>query len=149
MMQDIFLKSGKWRWSVLEENALRGETLELFDPAAPQDKMTVSLPFSWRQLSKDELAELAREPEVRLWTDEHGILWRVSRVGPGTRYPYNLGKPHLFFDSEHAYSGLVPLDPEARLGDLRRGELARYRDRIRDFGARRKAYRPPPLARSA
>ena len=142
-MQDIFLRSGKWRWSVVSESAHRGEVLELLDPAFPQDKMTVSLPFSWRNLSREELAEIAREPEVRMWTDELGIPWRISRVGPGTHYPYNLGRPHLFFDSERAYSGLVPLDPGARLGDLNRGELSRYRNRIRDFGARRTAFRPP------
>ena len=147
-MKDIFLKSGKWRWSVSSESALRGESLELFDPAAPYDKMTVSLPFSWRQLPSDRIAEIARQPEVRLWTDEHGITWRIARVGPGTHYPYLLDEPHLFFDSEQAYSGLVPLDPEARLGDLSRDELRRYRDRIHDFGGRRKVYRPP-LARSA
>lgn len=142
-MQDIFLGSGKWRWTVTSDNAMGGESLELFDPAAPYDKMTVSLPFSWRQLSTEQLAEVARQPEVRLWTDEYGTTWRISRIGPGTRYPYSLGKPHLFFDSEQAYSGLVQLDPDARLGDLDRTQLRAYRDRIADFGARRKAYRPP------
>lgn len=147
-MQDVFLRSGKWRWSVAAENSLGGETLELFDPAFPKDKMIVSLPFSWRQLSRDQVAAIAREPQVRLWTDEDDITWRISRVGPGTHYPYSLDHPHLFFDSEQAYSGLVPLEPEHRLGDLTRQELRRYRDHISDFGARRRAYRPP-LARSA
>ena len=147
-MRDIYLRSGKWRWTVAAENSLGGETLELFDPGAPHDKMTVSLPFSWRQLSAERVAEFAREPAVRLWTDEEGIAWRISRVGPGTHYPYNLQQPHLFFDSEQAYAGLVPLDPHARLGDLTREELRRYRDHIQDFGGRRKAYRTP-TARSA
>lgn len=147
-MRDLHLRSGKWRWTVAADSGFRGETLELFDPAAPHDKMTVNLPFSWRQMDTGQIAEFAREPSVRLWTDSDSITWRISRVGPGTHYPYSLGEPHLFFDSEQAYSGLVPLDPSARLGDLTRDELRRYRDRMRDFGARRRAYRPP-IARSA
>lgn len=148
VMQDIFLRSGKWRWSVITESPLGGETLELCDPAAPHDKMIVELPFSWRHLSRDELVEVARAPAVRLWTDEAGIVWRISRIGPGTHYPYSLGRPHLFFDSRQAYSGLVAIDQEARLGDLTRDELRYHRDHIADFGARRRVYRPP-LARSA
>jgi hypothetical protein len=50
---------------------------------------------------------LAREPEVRLWVDETGILWRVSVVGPGTAYPYPLRVRHLVFDSESAWAGVV------------------------------------------
>lgn len=147
-MRDIRLKSGKWRWTVATEASFGVETLELFDPAAPHDRMTVTLPFSWRQLGPDRIAQFAREPAVRLWTDEAGIPWRISRVGPGTHHPYDLRQPHLFFDSVKAYAGLVPLDPNARLGDLTRDELRRYRDSIRDFGGRRRAYRPP-TARTA
>lgn len=142
-MQDVFLRSGKWRWSVADESALHGECLELIDPAAPYNKMAVPLPFSWRRLSNDEIAELAREPQIRLWTDEHNILWRIARIGPETDHPYRLGGPHLIFDSEQSYAGIVRIEPHACLGDLTAAELRGYRDQMRDFGGRRRAFRAP------
>ncbi|HSH46710.1 MAG TPA: hypothetical protein VK966_12770 [Longimicrobiales bacterium] len=142
-MQDVFLRSGKWRWTVADENAVHGESLELIDPSAPYNKMAVPLPFSWRRLSNDEIAELAREPEIRLWTDEHGIHWRIARIGPETHHPYRLPDPHLVFDSEQCYAGIVRIEPHARLGDLTSAELRSYRDRMRDFGGRRRAFRAP------
>lgn len=142
-MRDIFLRSGKWRWSVNEDNALRGPRLELFDPGAPSNKMNVPLPFGWRSLSAEQISDLAREPEIRLWTDEHGIAWRVTRVGPGSHYPYPLKRPHIVFDSEQAFAGIVEVDPYAQLGELTESELRRYRDDMRDFGGRRKGFRLP------
>lgn len=147
-MQDIFLRSGKWRWSVVEERSPLGGMLELIDPAAPHNKMNIRLPPAWRELSSDQVAELARQPEIRLWTDEHGIVWRIARVGPGSHYPYPLETPHLVFDSQQAYAGLVPIPDDDRLGDLTDPELRRFRDRMQDFGGRRRAFRAP-VARSA
>lgn len=142
-MRDVFLRSGKWRWSVDGEGTAPGRSLELFEPRAPYNKMSAPLPFSWRDLSNDQVAEIARDPEVRLWTDENGIPWRVARVGPDSHYPYPLQKPHLVFDSENAFAGIVAIDQDAHLGDLSEPELRRYRDRMRDFGGRRRAFRPP------
>ncbi|MGH7481291.1 MAG: hypothetical protein ACRELV_03990 [Longimicrobiales bacterium] len=138
----LFLKSGKWRWGI-EGPATGQQVLELVDPSRPQNRMSVGLPFSWRQLPQRGLAELARAPEVRLWLDEQGILWRVTEVGPGTRYPYPLARRHLVFDSEHAWAGIVEFGEPGRLGDLTSAELQRYRSRMADFGGRRRAYRPP------
>lgn len=142
-MKDVFLRSGKWRWTVADDNGHHGESLELIDPAAPYNKMAVHLPFSWRRLTNEEIAELAREPEIRLWTDEHGIHWRIARIGPQTDHPYRLSEPHLVFDSEQCYAGIVRIEPHACLGDLTAAELRSYRDRMRDFGGRRRAFRAP------
>lgn len=141
-MKDIFLRSGKWRWSAADQGS-GAETLELIDPANPQNKMRARLPFTWQELSNDAIEEIAREPEMRLWMDEYGVTWRIARVGPGTHYPYSLRQTHLVFDSEEAYAGIVALDEHARLGDLTAEELRRYRDRMRDFGGRRQYFRPP------
>lgn len=142
-MRDIFLRSGKWRWTVAEDDAMHGPRLELVDPGAPQNKMAAPLPFSWRSLTNEQIEDLASRPEIRLWTDEHGIAWRITRVGPGTHFPYPFERPHLVFDSEQSFAGIVEIDPHARLGELTNGELRRYRDALRDFGARRKGFRPP------
>lgn len=138
----LFLKSGKWRWGV-EGPASGQQVLELVDPSRPQNRMSVELPFSWRQLPEQGLAELARAPEVRLWQDERGILWRVTEIGPGTAYPYPLEDRHLVFDSERAWAGIVPFPEPIRLGDLTSTDLWRYRSRMADFGGRRRSYRPP------
>jgi hypothetical protein len=109
--------------------------------------MRLQLPEQWRQLSPEELRELARRPELRLWTDDAQILWRVSAVGPGTFYPYPLRTRHLVFDSDQTWAGIVPFDPPAELGDLTDLDLQRLRDGMSDFGGRRRGYRPPTLIR--
>lgn len=139
----LFLKSGKWRWRV--EATPRGEVLELVEPGHPANKMRVPLPFAWRQLSADEFMEIARSPEIRLWMDRTGILWRVAAVGPGTRYDHPIERRHLIFDSHENWAGIVAFPPPAELGDLTSEELRELRDQIRDFGGSRKGYRGPPV----
>lgn len=141
-MKDIFLRSGKWRWSVGETTGTH-EILELIDPAAPFNKMEVRVPLPWEP-SEEAIQELAREPEIRLWTDEYGIAWRIARVGPETHYPYPFSEPYLVFDSEETFAGIAPLEEHARLGELTDEELRLYRNGMRDFGGRRRAFRPPP-----
>lgn len=119
------------------------EMLELVEPGNSTNKMQVTLPFSWRQLEADAFRELARRPEVRLWLDESGILWRVAAVGPGTPYAYPLEKRHLVFDSQQSWAGIVEFMPGVELGDLGTSELRDLRNRIADFGGRRRAYRMP------
>jgi hypothetical protein len=135
----IYLESGKWRWRV--DSSTRPEVLELIAPADPQNKMLVTLPFSWRQMPFEELHDLARKPEIRLWLAPGGTLWRVAAVGPGTYYEYPLTRRHLVFDSQHEWSGIVEFPHPAELGDLTSDELLELRDRISDFGGRRRRYR--------
>ncbi|MEX1183710.1 MAG: hypothetical protein WEF86_10790 [Gemmatimonadota bacterium] len=137
----IDLKSGRWRGSVLV--SAKEALLELTQSMDPGNKMRVALPENWRKLGPEEIRECARRPEARLWTDDARILWRVSAVGPDTDYPYPLRRRHLVFDSDKTWAGLVPFDPPAELGDMTDLELQRLRDRICDFGGRRRGYRPP------
>ncbi|HSJ25070.1 MAG TPA: hypothetical protein VK929_10400 [Longimicrobiales bacterium] len=138
------LKSGRWLGQV--ETTAAGDHLELVQGGS--DKLRLPLPEGWRTLSREAMAELARRPEVRLWCDDSGILWRVSLVGPGTAYPYPLRHRHLVFDSEESWAGIVAFDGPDELGDLTRLDLKRLRDRMCDFGGRRRGYRPPSIARS-
>jgi hypothetical protein len=105
--------------------------------------MRVRLPEGWQQLAPRDVAALARAPEVRLWTDDGFIPWRVSAVGPDTDFPYPLTRRHLVFDSDRTWAGIVAFDGPQQLGDLTDLELKRLRDGIRDFGGRRHGYRPP------
>lgn len=117
--------------------------LELVEPGNPANKMYVPLPFSWRQLAAEDVRELARSPEIRLWTDGAGILWRVAAVGPDTPYEYPLRRRHLVFDSQQSWAGIVEFPQPAQLGDLTNDELREMRDHISDFGGRRQRYRAP------
>src|SRR5689334_11422958 len=92
----IYLDSGKWRWRIVPTG--HDEELELADPSDPTNKMRVRLPFSWRMLSEEQFRDLARRPDVRLWRDRDGVLWRVSAVGPGTTYDLPIHSRHLVFD---------------------------------------------------
>ena len=139
----LFLPSGRWRWRVDAMPGSSDECLELVEPGNATNKMQLTLPFSWRQLDDDAFRELVRRPEVRLWRDESGILWRVTAVGPGTPFEYPLERRHLVFDSEQSWAGIVEFTGEVQLGDLRNSDLRDLRNRIRDFGGRRRAYRVP------
>jgi hypothetical protein len=140
-LEALDLRSGRWLGTI--DTTASGSFLELVHAGKPRNKMRRKLPDGWRSLPPAELHALARQPEVRLWVDEAGLLWRVSAVGPGTVYPYPLRERHLVFDSEHAWSGVVCFGPPAELGDLTDLELQRLRDDISDFGGRRRGYRPP------
>lgn len=146
-MRDIVLRSGKWRWTGAEPDRPARSRIELIDPAAPENKLLVPVsalePSDDPSLAAESVAEAARDPDVRLWTDEYGIAWRIARVGPGTHHPYPFRTRHLVFDSPNAYAGIVEIDRFARLGDLQDDELRAYRDRMKDFGGRRRAFRPP------
>jgi hypothetical protein len=135
----IYLDSGKWRWRV--ESSHHQEFLDLIEPGKPVNKMRVPLPFSWRMLEQEELREIARRPEMRLWMDRDGVLWRVAAVGPGTSYDYPLATRHLIFDSQQSWAGIVEFREPAELGDLTDDELHLLRDHISDFGGRRKRFR--------
>ena len=138
----IRLDSGKW-YAEIDHDAAREEYLKLTSPTLPRNSMRVRLPFSWRGLDDDGLARLARRPEIRLWTDESGIRWRVSEVGSGTPYPLPLDGRYLVFDSREYWSGIVRFNPPPELGDLTDSQLRAYRDRMSDLGGSRVGYRPP------
>ena len=95
--------------------------------------MVVPLPFSWRELSGSQLRDLARVPELRLWVDDTGMLWRVSAVGPGTRIPYNLRRRHLLFDSRQGGACVVEFPEPRALGDLTNAELSELRKEARSL----------------
>jgi hypothetical protein len=80
---------------------------------------------------------------VRLWTDDLFVPWRVSAVGPGTEFPYPLRRKHLVFDSDRTWAGIIEFGDGGQLGELTDLELSRLRDGMRDFGGRRRGYRPP------
>jgi hypothetical protein len=142
----IDLKSGRWYRTV--ETAAAGAVMELVQIGQPHNKMRVRLPDEWPGLGERALLELARAPEVRLWTDDNGVPWRVSAVGPGTDFPYPLRRRHLVFDSDRTWAGLVEFASATELGDLTDLELKRLRDKIQDFGGRRRGYRPPRSAQA-
>jgi hypothetical protein len=139
--EKVDLKSGRWRGEI--ETTAAGDFLELVQVGRLSDKMRLQLPDGWREKAPKELIELARRPEVRLWTDDARILWRVSAVGPGTWYPYPLRTRHLVFDSDQTWAGVVEFDESVHLGDLTDLDLQGLRDRMCDFGGRRRGYRRP------
>lgn len=141
----LFLPSGRWRWRVEAVPGASGEMLELIEPGNATNKMQADLPFSWRQLDADGFRDIARRPEVRLWLDEAGILWRVAAVGPDTPYSFPLEQRHLVFDSQQHWAGIVAFPGDSELGDLTNRELRDLRNRISDFGGRRRAYRLPAI----
>jgi hypothetical protein len=137
----IDLKSGRWyRYTVTDAS---GAVMELVQVGNPHNKMRVRLPEEWHQMAPRAMEELARAPEVRLWTDDSFIPWRVSAVGPDTDFPYPLRRRHLVFDSDRTWAGIVEFEGPRQLGDLTDFELRELRDGIRDFGGRRRGYRPP------
>ena len=140
-MDWIDLKSGRWHRSV--ETTAAGAVMELVQIGSLHNKMRVRLPDNWWALGERALNELARAPEIRLWTDDNEVPWRISTVGPGTDFPYPLRRRHLVFDSDRTWAGLVEFDGPNELGDLTDLDLKRLRDGIQDFGGRRRGYRPP------
>jgi hypothetical protein len=138
----IHLRSGKWRFYA--EPSRSGDTyLELISPTRPENRMSIRVGAALPVLDADRIAELARRPLLRLWSDELGVLWRIAAVGPGTPYQLPLAAPHLLFDSEQAYAGIVEVDDDVRLGELTDDELRAYRNRVQDLGGRRREFRPP------
>lgn len=140
-LQLIRVGSARW-YGRVEQDARGVEYLYLSNAANPQDSMRRRLPFSWRDLEEDLLAALAREPELRLWTDEHGIQWRIAPVGPGTSYDFPLRERYLVFDSTDAWAGITAF-PEGNLGELTETDLCALRDSISDLGGGRRSFRPP------
>lgn len=137
------MRLGSERWYGRVETDARGvEYLYLSNAERPEDSMRARLPFSWRDLTTDQLAALARDPELRLWTDEYGIQWRVAPVGPGTPYEFPLRERYLVFDSTETWAGIT-LFPEGRLGELGTEQLRELRDSAADFGGGRRSFRPP------
>lgn len=140
-MQMIRLGSARW-YGRVEQNARGVEYLHLSNAERPGDSMRRRLPFSWRDLDAEQVAELARNPEVRLWTDEYGIQWRVAPVGPGTPYDFPVRDRYLVFDSTETWAGITSF-PEGRLGELGDEQLRILRDAVSDFGGGRRGFRPP------
>lgn len=143
-MQLIRLGSDRW-YGRVETDARGVDYLYVSNAGRPEDSMRARLPFSWRELTPEQLAALAREPEIRLWTDEYGIQWRVAPVGPGTAYDFPLRERYLVFDSMEAWAGIT-LFPEGNLGELGDEQLRTLRDSVSDFGGGRRSFRPPPGA---
>lgn len=137
----IRLGSDRW-YGRVEQNARGVEYLYLSNAERPADSMRTRLPFSWRDLDADQVAELARNPEVRLWTDEYGIQWRVAPVGPGTPYDFPVRERYLVFDSTETWAGIT-MFPEGSLGELSDEQLRALRNAVADFGGGRRAFRPP------
>ena len=138
----IELPSGRWLKHIAI--TLDAAVMELVHLGNEQNRMRVQLPAEWRELTEQQLLECARRPEVRLWEDEDAILWRVSAVGPGTPFPYPLQERHLVFDSERAWAGIVRFaTQDCELGDLTDLDMRALRNRLADFGGRRRAYRGP------
>ena len=125
------LKSGRWRWHLSE--FANGEQMELIDSGRPANMMVVPLPCSWRQLSGSQLRDLARVPDLRLWVDETGLMWRVSVIGPGTRINYPVHGRHLLFDSDRAGRAIVPFPEPHQLGDLTNVQLSTFRKQARQL----------------
>lgn len=142
MARMIRLESGRW-YVRIEENAGGSEYLYLTNAARSGESMRVRLPFSWRALDDDAIADLARTPEVRIWCDEHDIQWRVAAVGPGTPYAFPLSGRFLVFDSEQTWAGLVRYEDDTPLGDLTDARLRELRDQSSDFGGGRRRLRLP------
>lgn len=141
MQRLIRLQSGRW-YARVEQDARGREQLCLSNAEYPQDSMRRHLPFSWRDLDEAGLRELARDPELRLWTDEHGLQWRIAAVGPGTPHDFPLPQPYLVFDSMQTWVGITRF-PKGRLGDLKDERLRELRNQIADFGGARSGFRPP------
>lgn len=141
MERMILLESGRW-YARIDVDARRREHLVLIDPTHPTDCMRARLPFSWRQRGDETLEELARNPAVRLWTDEYGIQWRIAVVGPGSPYDIPLPERYLVFDSRETWAGVTPIG-DRPLGELSADELRELRDRLTDFGGSRRQFRPP------
>jgi hypothetical protein len=141
----VRLASGRW-YARLETDARGREYTQLSRADRPDESMRTPLPFGWRGMSQDQLNELARKPELRIWHDEHGIRWRIAAVGPGTRYDFPFSGRYLVFDSQQAWAGLTPYDLDRELGDLSDEELRVLRDGISDFGGSRRSFRPPENA---
>ncbi|MBR9989844.1 MAG: hypothetical protein KFH98_08825 [Gemmatimonadetes bacterium] len=137
----VNLNSGRWHRFISSDAT--GPVMELIQVGRPHNKMHVRLSDEWPHLGHRELEELSRDPEVRLWTDDGFVPWRVSAVGPGTEFPYPLKRRHLVFDSDRTWAGIIEFDNDTHLGDLTDLELSRLRDGMRDFGGRRRGYRPP------
>lgn len=135
----LTLESGNWNWHI--EESSRGEVMELVDPNEPLNKMIVRLPCNWRLLSEEDLAALARTPEVRLWRDDRGRFWRVSMIGPGTRYDFPFPQKCLVFDSNQTWSGIVDFQLDVELGDISHEDLQLLRNSMRDLGGRRRHFR--------
>lgn len=141
MRRLIRLESGRW-YARVEEDTGGREHLYLSSAERPSDSMRRSLPFSWRDLDDEALVELARDPELRLWTDEHGLQWRIAAVGPGTPHEFSLPHRYLVFDSVETWVGITRFS-EGKLGDLAADQLRELRDDIADLGGSRKGFRPP------
>jgi hypothetical protein len=141
LIDRVDLKSGRWRGQI--QATADGDFLELLQAGREVAKLRLQLPPHWRSLTPAQIQELARRPELRLWTDDTRVLWRVSAVGPGTAYPYPLQHRHLVFDSDQTWAGIVEFANQGELGDLTDLELQGLRDRMCDFGGRRRGYRRP------
>ncbi len=142
MQRLIRLASQRW-YARVEQDARGTEHLYLSNAERPEDSMRCRLPFSWRDMDDEAMASLAREPELRMWTDEMGIQWRIALVGPGTPYDFPLRERYLVFDSTETWAGITRF-PNGELGEMTDGDLRELRDSIADLGGGRRSFRPPP-----
>jgi hypothetical protein len=142
MSRMVRLDSGRWH-ARLETDAGGREFLHLTRAGRPEETMRSPLPYSWRLLDDDQLEEMARKPEVRIWFDDQGVRWRIATVGPGTPYPFPIPGRYLVFDSDQTWAGLTRYEDHRELGEMTDDELRSLRNGISDLGGGRRAYRPP------
>lgn len=119
----ITLRSGAWVWSYE-----RGTTIVLRHLERSGDEMQLFCPSG--ELTDSMAVRLVLDPNVRIWTDEDGIQWRISTAYvPAGRFAPELpdfpDQPDQFtleFDGG-AECRRVEVPITLDLGDLRNEEL--------------------------
>ena len=119
----ITLRSGMWAWS------RQVDGLIIFRHAERSgDEMRVFFPSG--RLTDDTVTRLARDPDVRIWTDDGGVQWQVSIAlfsagaiaAEMPDFPDQPDHVTLEFDSQDQYCAIeVPITLD--LGDITHSEL--------------------------
>lgn len=131
----VELRSGAWRWSLVEPedgDALEGCTLRLVDPSDPRRRMDVSgLP--WVGVDAAEVAYFARRAETR-WIPcgpgEYVIRTLRLRAELGIPFGTRVGVRIRTLTPSGAWRE-GSLAPGVRMGDLTDDELRHLADRAR------------------
>ena len=137
----VDLRSGAWRWTLIEPedgDTLEGCTLRLVDPSDPRRRMDVpGLPRVG--LAVDEVSYFARRAETR-WVPcgpgEYRIQTLRLGTGMGTPFGTRVGiRIRVLTPSGSWREG--SLAPGVRMGDLTDDELRHLADRARPIPAAR------------
>lgn len=137
----VELRSGAWRWTLLEPedgDALEGCTLRLVDPSDPRRRMEVAgLPRAG--VDGEEVAYFARRAEIR-WIPcgpgEYQIRTLRLRTEAGTPFGTRVGVRIRVLTPSGAWRE-GSLAPGVRIGDLTDLELQHLADRARAVPAER------------